>query len=1372
MLQAIFKAVRLQRCARQTAFLAALAMVTFPTSALAQASDPPELDAAAATEVDDPAAAFGSAFAGSWGVSLASRGLDDSFRSGGAEVTEAGGVILTLSGPEGEERFHALEIEMQMIEYANDGVQSQLAMDAGRKKQFTIHLKRERLGSDGEDASLTGPVEFINLPARPPEIEFKLLGDAAADGDVELRLPINWLEFRPEAMRMRVGTDGPFYRREGLWDYNDTDNFDAGGTAMWRRDSPTIDDVIVVGNQLMLPYPFRIDGTDIKRAVKTRRLIIHGINLQQFANATPPASLIDNIGYKFDPGGVASNDPALMVTRAVTQGTLASAQSADEPNRALVSALERRLASLADVENLYFVDATLLPDVTPGPHQLLLENTGGKWPLAFANQGGVLQFGRHGDQVRTEATADFYSGDIAAVDLIFEIDMPFKAIGILLMQRKANGVDDGAAERGKKGHVLIAKRLDDMQAPDQIVYRSDPIHLLDASAPKYAPPDDPDALKLEINDGDVLGAKLLEPGQAFVTPNIAVANVAGVTDDLGELWKSALRRVAQCDGDTFDGDSLYALKRSAQFSETTVGELVKYVSPIAFIAAELSDAEKSSLNFNPTVDVYKGDHAAAILIRDELVDLMADSKIVGPIAALADNANQEIQALRARAVQNGAASEPLIQHGGAIWSRKPFWREPTIGKALKSLFGQGGSATSKENGALVPLPLSETLDIEYLAERFDIPYAEAEAWAIKATQRAAKRQLTNLEKAIGRAQDAGDCNLEELLVVAGQESDAAVANIVPQLVKKISVPGPPPRDYWEADKLARGYVERLHMAGAAVRALDQYGAIDDAYKAITLAVLTAGAAAAATAVLSGGAAVGAGILIAGDVADLAYFGAKGLDRAIASQEFYDYAHGASLILGDDILLEAEAQQQSVEMALLGLIAPGVGAGIGVKELRHFKNIDKGKALLKAKGAGVLNELDSLTPAERTQVAAYYADLLDRTRHSGFAKLAKEDRAAFDALSDFEKKHATVPPPSSSSSAVDGDGGATSPPPPSSTDEFGTVPPPSGSSSTFDPNSPNPGFPELLGEDFQNEFSSATASWNPGDSPYDKVRNMLPAEDGKYVIAPTNKYDVPGAKTVEFGETPLGRGGFNTVFPIDDALVARVPGGLHGKPSANALAADKGGRTVFQNSDVDQNVVRLVELKDTVKVDDALRMRVRGGRSDIRLDPGDEIEIVENFTQGTLKDRMATRNVKKMTAAEAIAYDKGVRELNQRGLVALDLKYDNFGFEPVSAGSSELRLVILDPGGIVPIKTGAPVSARHVQANIDSGRLTGIPEWNRQEIINDFGDAFDVSAINLKNASEIPFNPMGVSDYERGRALSSMTAVEAEAYYQTLLAAGQ
>ena len=1136
------------------------------------------------------------------------------------------------------------------------------------------------------------------------------------------------------------------------------------------KNRPAIDDVIVVDDQSTLTYPFTLDGREVRASgKKTRRLIIHGKNLDQIAKpGNGVVSVVDNVSYMFDPKGVAANDAEFKLARDAVKSALERAKSLKDPDARLISALEKRSAALNDAENLYFVDATLIVDVVPGVKQLILEDTGGKWPLIFANQGAALQFARHGDQVRTQPTTVFYPGDIGAVDLVFEIEMPFDSIGIRLMRRPAKGAEDKNVERDRVGHVLLATRLDDLQAPDKPVFRTEPIHFLSAAEPGLAPPDDPNAFVFNVDDGDIIGARLLDPSRAAARPSVAMTKISGVSEKLGELWKSALRRVAACDADSFDGDPLYALKKSTRFSEITVGELVRYVSPIAFITAELSDAEKSSLNFNPSTDVYKGDHAAAILIRDELVKLMAEPGIVGPAVALANNRKGEIQALRARARRNGAKSEPIIQYGSAVWQRKPFWKQPTVRSALNSLFYQSKDFLTKGSGPLVPVQLRDTLDIRRFAGQFKVSVQEAEQWAVEATQAAAKKQLTDLERAIGRAQKAGDCNLEELLVVAGQKSDAAVARIVPRLVKKVSRSGPPPAAYWAPDKLARGYVERLHLAGGAVRALKQYGKIDDAYKAMAVAVLTAGAATAATAGLSGGAAIGTGLMIAGDVADAAYFGAKGLEQAIESQEFYDYAHGVSLVLGDEILDEAEAQRESIEMAVIGLIAPGIGASMGIKDVRHFRNIDKGKALLKAEGVGVLDNLDSLTKAERTQLAAYYSDLVTKIERSSLSKLDETDRTAMNALSDFETRSATVAPPPSTSADS-------------------TAPPPPRLSADADPKGPYIGFEERMGPEFQKEFFDdvATRRWRPGfnetpdhKSPYDSVRRETRSENGKFLIEPTKNYDVTDAGRISFDEQPLGQGSFNTAFRIDDDTIARVPGGVGGRPKLTETIADKGGRKVFEKSGVDADRVRLVtQKKRPIKVGDAIEIPVPGdphGRKmkNIRLDPGDEIEVLENFKRGTLKDNMKNRRVKRMTAEEAIAYDKGVRELNDKGLVALDLKYDNFGFEPVREGSKDLRLVILDPGGIAPIKGRVSDTARQVQARIDGtannpGEFAHL--WKKAEILKEFGNAIDVRAIDpyLKSVDDIPFNPQGVASFPRGRELSSMTRDEAQAYYQIL-----
>ena len=267
-------------------------------------------------------------------------------------------------------------------------------------------------------------------------------------------------------------------------------------------------------------------------------------------------------------------------------------------------------------------------------------------------------------------------------------------------------------------------------------------------------------------------------------------------------------------------------------------------------------------------------------------------------------------------------------------------------------------------------------------------------------------------------------------------------------------------------------------------------------------------------------------------------------------------------------------------------------------------------------------------------------------------------------------------------------------------------------------------------------------------------------------------------TVEFDEAPLGQGSFNTAFKIDEVSVARMPGGLGGRPKPTEIIADKGGRAAFETSGVDTSKVRLVEYKrPPIKVTQKTEIPVTGqsnGRKmeDIQLQPGDEIEIVENFSRGTLKDRMQGRAEKKMTAEEAIAYDKGVRELNEKGLVALDLKYDNFGFEPVSPGSKELRLVILDSGGIVPIKSKDGAKARRIQSTIDEKPISvDYTRLNKEfNLYMEFGDDLDVGAVGLQSFDEIPFNPLGVSSYEKGRTLSSMTRAQAEDYYAILRAA--
>ena len=1313
------------------------ATLAFSPLAQAQLDDPPDAEhpAAEVAAPEDPAAAFGSAFSGSWGVSMAARGLDDPYRSGRAEVDKAGGVTLILEGSDGEEQFHSFEIEMQPIEYANEGAPVRPAAAIGAKKQFTIHLKRL---SENAEASINAiSADLITLAQKSPELEFKLLDGVKAAGDVALRLPIIWAETRPDRLRIRIGAEGKASRREGVWDNAETESLDSGGQTVWRRKVAVIDDIVVVDNQTVQKYPFKIDGSDAPRAgAKGRRLIVIGENLRDLTKFGAAVRSPDGaIEYTMDPNGVSQQDPRLMLARAMTDGALAYAKGFKKPNSRLVAKLEARRKGLASVENLLPLTATLNPGVKPGFQPLLIDDARGSWPLLFANQDAALQFSRYDDQLRTTSVPVFYPGDIGAVDIILKADIPFDSIGVRLLHRSI-GAEDG--EDAKEVAVLLARRLKDSGATDELVFRSDPIHFTSFANPQRRPPANEEAFSLNVLKGDKIGAQLLDPTKLNPLPPVVLAEIYLEPAELGELWKSALQRVATCDGDAFDGDPLYALEKSTRFSEFTIGELVKYVSPLALIYSKVMDSQESQIEFNPSVNVYKGDHAALLLIRDELVKMMASPDIVDPLSALADNKNGEIQALRARAVKNGADSEPLIKHSSANWIAKPFWRQPTIGKAFNALFGRKrGGVTSTENSMIDHIPLSQTLDIQYLAERYDVPYAEAEAWAIKVTQGAAKNQLTNLNKAIGRAQDAGSCDVEELLVVAGQKAGPVVDRIVPRLVMKVTQPGPPLAQYWQPDKIARFYVERVHLAGAAVRALDQYSVIDDGYKAMGLAVLTAGAAAGATVGLSGGAAVGAGIMIAGDAADAAYFGVKGLDRAIESQDFYDYARGASLILGDEILIEAEAQRESVEMALIGLIAPAIGAGLGVKDLRNFKNINKGRALIKAKGAAIINELDTLTDLERTHLAAYLDDTLAKTKTIGLDALDETDRAAMDSL--YRQTFAETEPWAPAGAGVKSSSEE-------ATDNSKTI----GLSS-------NNADAELTTSNFPNSVLDGPDTFR--DVPLDDVeiiRDAIqpPREyeilDGQLDAASDSPFareitDVPdphnpagtinGSQLVDSEGNVIGElgdfidsGGFSRIYkdPDDEGFIKRVTP-LDTNPKHDAASVEKVvfedavGRKLLEDAEKGSNYLQVTKQKGK-----PVLVRDENGNRFLVSTETNIAKEIDGKVVTNAKDRFANRPP---TKAERMTMQLAIRELNQKGILWTDHKMINFDIVPSKTSPTGHRMVFFDPGGIRPMKGATPEmrwrNARQWQQIIDP------PNNSQMALIRKLAKGYD-DAVDLRS----------------------------------------
>jgi hypothetical protein len=217
-------------------------------------------------------------------------------------------------------------------------------------------------------------------------------------------------------------------------------------------------------------------------------------------------------------------------------------------------------------------------------------------------------------------------------------------------------------------------------------------------------------------------------------------------------------------------------------------------------------------------------------------------------------------------------------------------------------------------------------------------------------------------------------------------------------------------------------------------------------------------------------------------------------------------------------------------------------------------------------------------------------------------------------------------------------------------------------------------------------------------------------------------------------------------------------------------------------------VRLIELKGEHIVDQPIQIPSSAKiPTAINLRKGDRIEELEFMP--SFKSRLksedrpeAFRNA--MTKEEAIAYDKAHRQLSDRGLVWLDNKYDNFAFEPHPSPSfpGELRMVILDRGGIVPVKNKDPKIANHIQSFVNGGgdaalrhELTSVvgptSPWfvgaKREFVRDNYGEFFDVKALGFKSndIKQVPFNPISVENFPTAMTVTKLPTEEARKFHE-------
>ena len=226
---------------------------------------------------------------------------------------------------------------------------------------------------------------------------------------------------------------------------------------------------------------------------------------------------------------------------------------------------------------------------------------------------------------------------------------------------------------------------------------------------------------------------------------------------------------------------------------------------------------------------------------------------------------------------------------------------------------------------------------------------------------------------------------------------------------------------------------------------------------------------------------------------------------------------------------------------------------------------------------------------------------------------------------------------------------------------------------------------------------------------------------------------------------LGSGSTSTVYadaanPNQVIRVTDMAGDVK-----DAVQLDKVGRGIITDVSKQTDSIRVVEQYDQYVV-----KNTPGSRLNNKV-----VEIGENMKQGMAKDMIAKQGGK-LTEQQAQALNRATKDLNDRGYAWLDAKPDNYTFEKIP-GTDDLRVVVVDPGGIVPMKGLDPGKARAIQKRINQPsaefiegmNMTNNPmlkdlvssdEW--KSIIADHGNDIDINALDVAHPSDVKFNPSG------------------------------
>lgn len=1178
---------------------------------------------------------------------------------------------------------------------------------------------------------------------------------------------------------------------------------------IWSEAKPGLKTFVFNGQAI--PFLLELDGypEDTKPVELPKPNIDRVVLLDdQLGQRLKPGDRAENYNYPFKPDGAPTGgeDSRMLaiIGKDLTPGGNAYLASADpfiryeklELPEHLESAVRQAAIDLsgkpiAQGQQLVIAQAHLSPGIKPGVKTLALSGQDGSWALVFKGQFGKLAYLRPGSTPNSLQEKTFYHNEVLQLGVkALGDDYPIDGLKVVLEAELPPALQPPGPSGNRRLGKFTLRKTDDVRRGENFAL-SKPILLTLAGDPAAAKPQpDEDAVPVKLRPNENLIMRMQDRLSLIAIPPVERAIVLPAPRR-GSLWQSALDKVAGCVG----GDSK---AQSFPSDTSTVFENWVLTEAVANLFSDKSGSRKTR--------VTKGDHAALILIRDELLPLI-------------EKENLKLQPY----LGTGQAGETKAQRYYSLARQRPnaknnpFWaarEEPDVYQVLRPTNNPSGSPVLENKS----IKLAEMLDFKTFQQKLrkpmtrDIPNIRDTQDVInRIVAKQLKQQYDDTWNAIGRGMNAGNCNVAELLVISGQKAEPAVASLLPDLVKQES-------GRWVPDIEARRYVSTVYLLGNEVRAMKAYAQIDDAYKSMAVAAAAAPVAFAGSALAaSGGAWAGAagtaaaGLAVGADIADLLYFGEKGLQDYLDGEADYFTALGLSPVLGPDVVREAEAGRASGVLTAVGLLAPGISAGGGLSALDDIAKINKGRAIVRGKDG--LKNFDDLTDVQKTEVAAYYKNLRE-TDASSTSRLSAREKSDLEELNNIvlQKGEQEFGSDSFDKLGFDGpvDESAGTVPPPKGD---GTVPPPNKGDETLPPDenltlpSPAPGEggdilteayegPQVLAKQPKVErrkTPKTIAELTPSqigakDSPFkDKIGEvfdqaddyngtLVGQSDSAGILRNGVRVEGPDGKEIEFGDLLSDGGGFTNTYkdgtdPENFVIKERfVPDGANNYKAKNsAKEGPESMEILIHDSEVGREL-----LTDAAKDTDLYRVAKRDGKPAwVRDDEAGggryiyrEENLAEELPSGQVitnaKDRFAARPDGQPNAAEALTIQMAIRDLNKKGIVWTDSKLSNLDVRPSKNSPTGYEVVYFDFDGFRPVR-GETDLDRWKTARTMQQRIDGVATRN------------DFYATHVAIGRESPFDyrtfgkemptPMSVSKNKTGQAYTRLNALDRDTFFR-------